>query len=232
MELNVNIFFTADTHFNHVLVYECYCPERAKIFSSLDEMNEILIENWNMTVNPEDMVYHLGDFAMGDRNEFGYFRKKLRGQIVLVGGNHDLERGKKKVMIELFGSGNVFRRLVTDLPGLGKTQLIHSPTIWQQERLNHDQRPILSADHKCSFSYDTRDENGWISCQCGTRRRRTERALDAGIDVGLCGHVHQNWRVSRSGRWINVGVDVWDYKPVALDELVMLKKLVTTSNTD
>lgn len=33
----------------------------------------------------------------------------------------------------------------------------------------------------------------------------------------LHGHVHNLWRVK--GRQINVGVDAWDYKPVALSEL-------------
>ena len=30
----------------------------------------------------------------------------------------------------------------------------------------------------------------------------------------FCGHVHQNWRVTW-GRFVNVGVDQWDYAPVA-----------------
>jgi calcineurin-like phosphoesterase family protein len=37
-------------------------------------------------------------------------------------------------------------------------------------------------------------------------------------DLALCGHVHQRWRV-RSG-CVNVGVDVWDYKPVQLDAIL------------
>jgi calcineurin-like phosphoesterase family protein len=35
--------------------------------------------------------------------------------------------------------------------------------------------------------------------------------------VIFCGHIHQLWRTF--GRCINVGVDVWDYTPVALDQL-------------
>ena len=37
-------------------------------------------------------------------------------------------------------------------------------------------------------------------------------------DVNLCGHVHEKWR--EQGGLINVGVDVWDFKPVNLDFLV------------
>lgn len=36
----------------------------------------------------------------------------------------------------------------------------------------------------------------------------------------LHGHVHSKWKVN--GRQINVGVDVWDYKPVSLQELLTL----------
>ena len=36
----------------------------------------------------------------------------------------------------------------------------------------------------------------------------------------LHGHVHEAWRVR--GRMINVGVDVWDYAPVRLEELEAL----------
>ena len=34
------------------------------------------------------------------------------------------------------------------------------------------------------------------------------------------GHVHTEWKVN--GRQINVGVDVWDYRPVHLDEILTI----------
>ncbi len=36
----------------------------------------------------------------------------------------------------------------------------------------------------------------------------------------LHGHVHERWKVK--GRQINVGVDVWDFYPVSVDEIVKL----------
>lgn len=42
-------------------------------------------------------------------------------------------------------------------------------------------------------------------------------------DVGqwlIHGHVHDEWKVK--GRQINVGVDVWDYYPVSLDQILEL----------
>ena len=81
----MNIFFTADHHFNHKRIIE-YC---SRFFKDVSEMNEILIQKWNSKIKPEDIVYHLGDFA------FGYFEdqlnilKRLNGSINFVPGSHD-----------------------------------------------------------------------------------------------------------------------------------------------
>lgn len=37
-------------------------------------------------------------------------------------------------------------------------------------------------------------------------------------DYVLCGHVHEHWK--RNGKHINVGVDVWDFRPVTLSRLI------------
>jgi hypothetical protein len=56
-----NIYFTADTHFNHAnIISFCQRP-----FASVAEMNEALIAKWNARVGEGDLVYHLGDFAGG-----------------------------------------------------------------------------------------------------------------------------------------------------------------------
>lgn len=44
------------------------------------------------------------------------------------------------------------------------------------------------------------------------RRFVGQRPADAGL-VLLHGHVHERWKVN--GRQVNVGVDVWDYRPVS-----------------
>ena len=55
-------FFTADTHFNHRNIIEfCNRP-----FESAEEMNEVLITNWNSKIGENDQVYHLGDFGYGE----------------------------------------------------------------------------------------------------------------------------------------------------------------------
>ena len=76
------IFFTADTHFDHYNIIG-YCQ---RPFSSVEEMNEALVANWNRAVGPEDTIYHLGDFA---RRRHEYFLRRLHGRKHLINGSHD-----------------------------------------------------------------------------------------------------------------------------------------------
>jgi calcineurin-like phosphoesterase family protein len=78
----MSIFFTADTHFGHNNIIK-YCN---RPFKNSDEMDEVLIFNWNNIVNHSDTVYHLGDFALRNPNEY---IKKLKGNVILIPGNHD-----------------------------------------------------------------------------------------------------------------------------------------------
>ena len=49
-----HLFFTSDTHFHHAnIIRFCNRP-----FRDVEEMDEILIRNWNEVVGPEDTVFH------------------------------------------------------------------------------------------------------------------------------------------------------------------------------
>ncbi len=79
-------FFTSDTHFFHKNIIK-YCN---RPFDDVDEMNEMMIKNWNDRVRPGDVVYHLGDFAFTkDVKAYVKLLDRLNGQIHLVKGNHD-----------------------------------------------------------------------------------------------------------------------------------------------
>ena len=78
-------FFTADTHFGHRnIVTSCSRP-----FRDVDEMNDRLVERWNVTVRPTDTVYHLGDFGFGGIDDLHRIFKRLHGNKHLIAGNHD-----------------------------------------------------------------------------------------------------------------------------------------------
>lgn len=81
------IYFTADLHLNHAKILEyCHRP-----FKDIDDMNEGLIRRWNALVKPEDTVYHLGDFCMGDPRKY---YNRLNGTVYIVPGSHDKELRK------------------------------------------------------------------------------------------------------------------------------------------
>lgn len=83
------VFLTSDTHFNHtnILTYEPI----SRPFETIEQMNATIIERWNSIVTPQDTVYHLGDFLMGQTKKSVYeeILSKLNGKIHLIIGNHD-----------------------------------------------------------------------------------------------------------------------------------------------
>lgn len=59
-------------------------------FKSLDEMHEIILQNWNNKVNDNDTVYILGDFCMSkDKDDWIKFLSQMKGKKIIVKGNHD-----------------------------------------------------------------------------------------------------------------------------------------------
>jgi len=81
-------FVVADTHFDHNNIIK-YCL-RPFIRSWERQMNEVLINNWNNIVRPNDKVYFLGDLVYGRKSRPPrYFLEKLNGDIEFVRGNHD-----------------------------------------------------------------------------------------------------------------------------------------------
>ena len=80
------IFFTSDTHFGHGGALGLY----RRPFASVAAMNEGLMERWNETVGPDDVVWHLGDFAIRQRPAVvGELLARLHGRKHLVAGNND-----------------------------------------------------------------------------------------------------------------------------------------------
>lgn len=85
------VFFTSDTHFYHTNIID-FCK---RPFKEIEEMNETLIANWNKTVGPNDIIFHLGDFCLGDSEKWNRILDRLNGNIYLILGNHDLRNFKK-----------------------------------------------------------------------------------------------------------------------------------------
>jgi hypothetical protein len=82
----VNVHFTADTHFGS----ETHRKYFNRPFPDVWEMARAIIKNWNAVVGEKDIVYHLGDFGIGEAHVRGVFRR-LHGYKILIAGNHDPE---------------------------------------------------------------------------------------------------------------------------------------------
>lgn len=169
----VAMFFTADTHFGHANIIRY----SGRPFADAQEMNRELVRRWNAVVGPRDIIYHLGDFAMGPPSEWSKFCKKLRGHKVLVRGNHD----RNADFMREIGFDAVHDNIVVEIDGV---------RVW----MNH--YPIES--------HDERDLKRPIA--------------PSAYDVALCGHVHRAFEV-RAGV-VNVGVDVWNYAPTTLPQIL------------
>jgi len=85
-----DVYFTSDTHLFHAKLLE----ERG--FSTLDEMHETIIRNWNNVVKRGDEVWHLGDFSLGKVEPTKEILRQLNGKIHFIKGNHDSVADKLK----------------------------------------------------------------------------------------------------------------------------------------
>jgi calcineurin-like phosphoesterase family protein len=83
-----DIFVISDLHLGHANIIR-YCS-RPFLYSDVDEMNSVLIRNWNSVISPETRVYHLGDLRYGKESlPIPHYRDQLTGTITFIEGNHD-----------------------------------------------------------------------------------------------------------------------------------------------
>ena len=87
-----NVWVTADQHFNHsnIIAYE------NRPFSDVECMNTFMIDAWNSVVAKDDKVFMLGDFGFGGSDFISSTLDKLKGNKILIMGNHDRSRSIKK----------------------------------------------------------------------------------------------------------------------------------------
>lgn len=165
-----NYWFTSDTHFFHENSLKW---GRGEVFSSAEEMNEVMVQNWNSVVKPGDKVYHLGDVWVGpssheDREKLW---SRLNGSKRLIVGNHD--------KVKYLTKAGFFRKI----------------DLWRV----WDDKPLL-------FSHVP------VHPSCLTGRKK-------GADwVNVHGHTHFNG--SPKGPYRSVCVELNNYTPVNLEELI------------
>jgi len=78
---NDSTWIIADTHFFHANIQQ-YCNRPAG-------WQDLIIENWNRLIQPGDIVFHLGDLALGKKEACAALIPQLKGKLYLIRGNHD-----------------------------------------------------------------------------------------------------------------------------------------------
>lgn len=80
-----NVFFISDLHLGHDNVIKWSRDWRKG--DTIEEHDQWLVDSWNSVVGKRDCVFVLGDVAWREKDWATL--KKMRGQKILVRGNHD-----------------------------------------------------------------------------------------------------------------------------------------------
>ncbi len=79
-------YYISDLHFYHDGMND-RMDHRG--FSSVEEMNEVMIDHWNRKVRSKDEVVILGDLSYGTAVQTNELLERLQGKLYLIYGNHD-----------------------------------------------------------------------------------------------------------------------------------------------
>lgn len=93
-------YYISDLHLGHAnIISLCDRP-----FSSVYEMDKVLIESWNARVHRNDHVYVIGDFAFKSERPVAFYLEELKGYKHLIIGNHDKKWMKTVCATDYFES--------------------------------------------------------------------------------------------------------------------------------
>jgi len=118
-------------------------------FMNVEEMNKVLLKNWNDTVCFDDIVYFLGDISYGESaQDIDYWLKRMSGNIVFIKGDHDTSENIEFLLDYVtVDVGNKHFCLVhdpTDAPEDFDGWIIHA------QNYNHDleKHPLIDRERK------------------------------------------------------------------------------------
>lgn len=210
-----NIFFTSDTHFSQERTLEL----SKRPFKNVEEMDNAIIDNWNSVVEPNDIVYHLGDFGNVE------ICKKLHGHIKLILGNYEFNLYRLNYSMYPYGSEVKFMsqsgEAFTDY--ISKNKLIFSKFEDEMFKFGFDNILINNINNLMKPIRFPSSEFSDLGVKClgmahlpSEIKKAVEDPNDP-IDFGLFGHIHRSQMVRRYG--INVGIDCNNYFPMSLDDV-------------
>ena len=92
--------------------------------------DHLIIKRWQDTVQPQDIVYHLGDVTWGSQGQLSTIMEGLPGTKILIRGNHDKNHSNNWFMDAGFAA-------VLEKAQVSKVILSHTPAIMTQAELDY-----------------------------------------------------------------------------------------------
>jgi len=160
-------------------------------FITVETMDDALIRNWNSVVPTDGIVFHLGDFSFHNAQHSKWILGQLNGRIILIKGNHDKCTSYFKEVHEVLKI-KVLDNVNGNFGGFTQIVLSHFPfAIW--------------------------DKKHYGSWHCHGHSHGTYKPVSNYSD-----HHFKDLPKDlffRYNKILDVGVDVWDYKPVAYAQI-------------
>ena len=180
----------SDQHFGHVNIID-YAK---RPFSSVEEMGESMIKNYNEVVGPNDVCLWGGDCFMGTVNGREIL-SRLNGVKLLVLGNHD----KKAARMFEMGFSAVANEMFLKIGGR-PARVCHYP-YWTEPKAN---APLVDR-HGRPIELK----------QLNQQKKRGPTRVTG--ELLIPGHTHDSRK--RRDNMIHIGVDAWGYRPATWDEV-------------
>lgn len=184
----MTVYLISDTHLNHSNIIN-YCD---RPFKDVSDMNSTIINNWNKKVSTNDKVFFVGDLAMSRPSKAVEFYKNLKGNIIMVRGNHDLDLDINKAPF------NILESFYIEYQGY-EFYISHYPRNYQDNTDRNDNR------EEPDYSNPPNWFEGW-----------NIHGHVHNNDLDNFPFINQN------NKTVNVGVDVLNFEPINLDYLIKI----------
>jgi len=185
------MYFTSDHHFFHENIIKL----TNRPFTSLDQMHETLIKNWNSMVTDEDIVIVVGDFIFR-QGSFRQWKTVLdqlnRKSLIWLLGNHDPKQYNYCIKL---GANLACNELTLKIANekVAVSHYPYQPSWFKKQIIRYTNSRYYDSLHK--------------------------RPVNHGQFL-IHGHTHSTRQVNQN--MINVCVDAWDFYPVSVNQIATL----------
>lgn len=216
------IWFSSDTHYNHENICKSTTSWNVdglseghlgvRNFSSLEDMNNAILDGINNNVADDDILFHLGDWSFGGIESIFEFRKQIKcNNIRLIFGNHDHHIKNNRILPDNQQEEAIEWLGYKPLDGLVRTQdLFESVQDVLQIKVQLHKKQKANPIFLSHYSHRVWDKhyNGWFHA---------------------FGHSHGSLDYAPNGRSIDVGIDTanqrfGEYRPYNVSEFISICK--------